>query len=1106
MRLTLLTSPASVAVLAIGACLAVLATPTPAGAADEVVPTPGMVITEDTTFAPGTYEFPDGNGIVIGADGITIDGNGAVFVGPGVAGDPDSFAGVAVTAEGRSGVTLTGLTARGFDLGLKVVDGSDWTITRNDFSDNYDDPSVAWTDGPLAGAILLEGVNSSRIEHNVAHRNWNGLTLRNSNDNTIANNDISHCSNVCLKMWRSSRNTISDNNFSYGIRQQNSQCQTHACDSTSALIETGSNDNSFYRNDFTHGGDGVFIRPLNGVVSTGNYFEENDASYANNNAWESWSPGNVYVRNKGNHSSYGFWLGGSDHTVMIGNEAAYNGVTKANAPEDFGNAGVAVVNGSSSHFVFVGNHVHDNKSPGVAIRYNADYPAQHWVIQQNRIHDNATYGIYLRNASWLDIAGNEITGNPDGAIKEDGNVTNVFYRDASIDDSAPKARVTIDPEHGAVAGQPVTFDATASEDSSGAPLEFRWDLGDGTIATTGRVTHTFDEPGFYRVGVTVNNGKLADLAGFDFYVADPDPELATDIAGWTAEGSGGEVAVHADEERRVKGNQSVRLEGDATEATLRYSGSLDLTDASTLAFWIGAEHEERAFGAGQPVVRLLAGDDAYIEYVPARNWLDPWAVAYQEARYGWQRAEIPLAGGGTWERRVVGDATLDQVTGIEFRVTSGSGSYRLWIDGLVAYTVPDVSPSIAYNPKGTKEPTPIASTGGTPWGLVDGKTDKTAWSSSSSNAWVGVDFDAPREFDQVLVHGASGAAPASVSVQYRRDNQWVAAENATVSADGDLVVARFDTVIADAVRVLLEPGDGGEIALTELEVRNVGNVAGNRQAGDPQPRTPSASASSKNSSASKLIDGQLDTAWVPARGDTSQWIAVTFGVRQVVNKINLYLNGVPKDIQVQYWGNGGWSDVTHPVRASAKLRRGLNVVSFDNVNTRRLRVLIDGDAKVQELEAVNANLALRALSRGMSVTPEASYTSPYDTLQGPIDGTYGASPRWTSWNSGNEADWYALTFEGPTVIGRVNAHIYNDNGGVIPPKEYRIQYWRDGEWVDVNEIAREPATPAAGYNTVIFEPVTTTKIRFFGVNVNPVNFGQYVGLTEFEPLRWDRLN
>jgi len=129
----------------------------------------------------------------------------------------------------------------------------------------------------------------------------------------------------------------------------------------------------------------VFIRSLNGYISTGNYFEENDASYAHNNAWEVWDPGNTFIRNKGNYSSYGFWLGGSCHAVLIGNEAAYNGVRRDSAPESFGNAGIAVVNGSSSHVVMKHNHIHYNKSVGVAIRYKEKYKANHWCYNIIRL-------------------------------------------------------------------------------------------------------------------------------------------------------------------------------------------------------------------------------------------------------------------------------------------------------------------------------------------------------------------------------------------------------------------------------------------------------------------------------------------------------------------------------------------------------------------------------------------------------------------------------------------------------------------------------------------------------------------------------------------------
>jgi len=44
-------------------------------AADDLVrPTPGMVITQDTTFAPGTYDFPAGTGITIAADAVGVAG------------------------------------------------------------------------------------------------------------------------------------------------------------------------------------------------------------------------------------------------------------------------------------------------------------------------------------------------------------------------------------------------------------------------------------------------------------------------------------------------------------------------------------------------------------------------------------------------------------------------------------------------------------------------------------------------------------------------------------------------------------------------------------------------------------------------------------------------------------------------------------------------------------------------------------------------------------------------------------------------------------------------------------------------------------------------
>ena len=62
-------------------------------------------------------------------------------------------------------------------------------------------------------------------------------------------------------------------------------------------MENGSDDNYLYRNDVTHGGDGIFLRALNGWVCSGNIFVENDCSYVHNNGFEAWVPGNTYIRN-----------------------------------------------------------------------------------------------------------------------------------------------------------------------------------------------------------------------------------------------------------------------------------------------------------------------------------------------------------------------------------------------------------------------------------------------------------------------------------------------------------------------------------------------------------------------------------------------------------------------------------------------------------------------------------------------------------------------------------------------------------------------------------------------------------------------------------------
>lgn len=474
-----------------------------------VKPQLNLRINESAELAKGQYYFDTGPVLVISGEDMILEGGGAVLCGPGCSQKgPASFRGTGVVVANSNRVVIRNLVVRGFALGIKVINCQNVTIEGCDFSDNFTDPDFGWGDGEPYGAVLLENSHNCIVRSNRGNNVWNGLYLLNSHNNLVEGNEFSHCSNVCLKLWQACRNTIKHNNFSWGLRLKPGE--VHARDSTSALLEHGSNENHVCFNDFTHGGDGIFVRSLDGVISTGNYFEGNDCSYANNNAVECWSPGNTFVRNTANYSSYGFWMGGSDETLMLENEIAFNGTVRSNAPEPFGNAGVAVVKGSSNHFRLISNHIHDNNGPGVAVGFSEERPAYHWLIQNNLIESNSSHGIYLFNTHHIIISSNEILNNGGQAVCLGENVTDLKHCGSSTG-NRPRAVLNVSQCIVPV-GQEILLDATQSKVDGSGSLDFYWSLGDGTQAQGAVVRHVYTHPGFYRVALTVHCNGLFDIA------------------------------------------------------------------------------------------------------------------------------------------------------------------------------------------------------------------------------------------------------------------------------------------------------------------------------------------------------------------------------------------------------------------------------------------------------------------------------------------------------------------------------------------------------------------------------------------------------------------
>lgn len=640
--------------------------------------------------------------LVVRASHVTIDGNGATLQGPGNADNLKSLeaAGVGVLLEGCENVTIRNLKARGFATGLLARNARALLVEDCDFSDNYHNPKHGWGELPPRGGLRFERVRQSVVRHTKANRVWDGLHLVESDENLIEENDFAHCSNTCAKLWRASRNRFLRNNLSYGIRIDRAAGEVHARDSTSVLIESGSDDNYWFRNDITQGGDGIFIRVLNGWVSRGNVFVENDTSYANNNCIESWSPGNTYLRNKANHGSYGFWLGGSDQTVLIGNEAAFNGQTNGNhnAPEPgFGHGGIVIVGGPSSHTVIAGNWSHHNNGGGIVFRGDvatkgARWRTHHWIVQQNRLEENR-WGLWGRWGDEVWLAHNTATNNAAGNYLAD--VTNLHEATNDPAVTRPPHAELLGPAR-AVVGTPVRFDARASRDSGGRSLKFRWTAGDFT-SDQPAFEHIFTKPGFYRLGLTVDNGVLADLAWRDLIVTEPvQEEISTEgqAAQWGFElegnGNGRGRITFAEDADAVVGKTSLRFTPDpypGLYATAIFprgrNADWDFSGKTRVHFWIRATNPNLPGFQNPGPVLWLYGRDGTVKIEPAKGRNLFSDLPFSEARWTWLPVEVPLRANDGWTRQDSGSIDLRHVLALGIALDSWGGDpFTIWIDGL----------------------------------------------------------------------------------------------------------------------------------------------------------------------------------------------------------------------------------------------------------------------------------------------------------------------------------------------------------------------------------------------------------------------------------------
>jgi parallel beta-helix repeat protein len=170
-------TPLSFGFISVVTSLAVLLAAAPAGAAPLAC---GDVITKDTTLHADLVACP-GDGLVIGADGITLDLNGHSIEGTGIGGGTDIVYGDTRNGvdntSGHSAVTVENGEVTRFEVGVKLYEADSNHLTGLELHETN------------AGVLPLES-DANLIDFNNSYANGYGFYIYESDRNAVVDNQL----------------------------------------------------------------------------------------------------------------------------------------------------------------------------------------------------------------------------------------------------------------------------------------------------------------------------------------------------------------------------------------------------------------------------------------------------------------------------------------------------------------------------------------------------------------------------------------------------------------------------------------------------------------------------------------------------------------------------------------------------------------------------------------------------------------------------------------------------------------------------------------------------------------------------------------------------
>jgi len=355
----------------------------------------GVTITADTRLGADLVNCPN-NGIVIGADDITLDLNGHTVDGDGAPfpSCPEGAScdiGIDNTA-GHGGVTIRSGSVRGFDVGILVLGGRENRLSRLSSAHN------------TTLGLAVGNSSDGRVDHNSSAADGvSGLLMFDSHDVRIDHNRISGTTGYAVPIFGSSHiraehNLLSDNQHGFLLDCCDGNIfRGNRSDSGGAIEIANAHNNRVEENVLRNNGDSIII-----------------ANTKNTRVSDNRITGTGSVPSEA--GGFGILLDGGDHNLVQRNtltsgrgRAIFLAQLEAPSPPD--------------HNVVSHNVVTSNLVDGIRI----DFGATATLLERNSANSNGDDGIDVA-AAGTTVTANTANDNTDlgieavpGVIDDGGN-------------------------------------------------------------------------------------------------------------------------------------------------------------------------------------------------------------------------------------------------------------------------------------------------------------------------------------------------------------------------------------------------------------------------------------------------------------------------------------------------------------------------------------------------------------------------------------------------------------------------------------------------------------------------------------------------------------